>query len=1390
MSTEACCFPDGSCQELTPDDCTAMGGRTELSFGFGCPAVNCNITCCLPDASCMELSENDCAAMGGTIEPENNGCVLLACCLPDGSCVDTSIECCVGEGGSPQIGVTCASVDCSDSGACCLLTGGCVNVNSIVDCIATGEYFPGSFFAGITCAVATCPEEEACCFADGSCLDLIPQNCVVQSGIPSGGSFSDLCDIVDCEPFGGCCLEDGSCVEATFSGCLFTLDGVYVGDGILCAATDCTQIRACCRPTGTCSLEFPNACINIGGIPQAFGTTCDDVTCLEFEACCFPDGSCIDTNPSDCLNDGGVRIGPGNTCATITCPTIEACCLPDGTCQNLSVADCLVQGVSLGPNTDCATEVCDPPEACCLPDGSCVDIEPLNCIKNNGVTLGPTTTCSPLGACCLPDITCVDTIEICCLDAGGNFLGPGTTCAPIEACCLPDGSCVNTSIVCCQNENGTTLGPGTDCNVDECVRGCCLPGFLCQNLTPTECLNQGGLSLQPGIFCGIIGACCAPDGTCFITDENCCALIGGSHQGAIDCASINDCDAPGVCCFSNGSCLDINNFDQCFGLGGIYVAGQNCANFTCPAPEACCFPDGSCQDLLVAECVLQGSVPQGPGTICATTVCPSIPGACCLPNGICTIETIQDCVNQGGRFVGHEVPCTNPTIVCPANIELSTDPDRCDALFTLPEIMVDDECDDNLVPMCVRDDLLSLLLPYPLGDTEITCIVINISGQSAQCDFTITVVDNQPPVIVSCPEEIAVPFERIEAEDYPDLPQEPEEYCVAFVNPDGLVDLVINENCPDFTITTELFCESTSQPGVRFPCPTIIITNGLICGFFIPGVPLSCPVAIISNIPEHDLGTNMVAVTTVTDINGNTDVCETRIVGADVNPPIIFAPSTIDLSDDCFVDFPSLITVTDDCSDTTLTCVRSDGREIDEPYTFGTVTIVCTATDEAGNQSMSTTVVNVTFVDDVPPTITCPANIVVDNDEGKCGAIVNYPDPISEDRCDFFPTINCIPPSGSFFPVGTTTVSCFTYDVSGNMSSCCFTITVNDVEPPTISCPSDITVVADSGECAKIVGWSVPFACDNCSCTDVVCDPPSGSSFSVGTHQVVCTATDDSGNQSQCTFTVRVIDPDLPIIICPVDITVDNDLDECGAIVTWDPPVANDICTPVEVVCQPPSGSFFPVGTHRVKCTATDVEGNVGECGFCITVIDTEPVILDCPVNVIVEVESDVEETDVIVDKPTVINGVCNIISVVNDYNNTDDASDIYPVGTTSVVWTITDVVGNVTHCKQYIKVLQLDRLDCGVLQNPGDSLENRLSNIETSITDTLDQATGGRTIYRGLPIVEGDMLVSNKKIRGVEKPTCSTDLANKQYVDEQIDTMLGSVRNRINKLFEKYLNN
>lgn len=89
-------------------------------------------------------------------------------------------------------------------------------------------------------------------------------------------------------------------------------------------------------------------------------------------------------------------------------------------------------------------------------------------------------------------------------------------------------------------------------------------------------------------------------------------------------------------------------------------------------------------------------------------------------------------------------------------------------------------------------------------------------------------------------------------------------------------------------------------------------------------------------------------------------------------------------------------------------------------------------------------------LDDNPPSIKCPENIKVPADvrvNGKVdpclGAVVHY-ELWAEDDCDEKLELECGDwPSGSFFPIGTTIVTCTATDACGNQSSCEFSVTVN-----------------------------------------------------------------------------------------------------------------------------------------------------------------------------------------------------------------------------------------------------------------------------------------------------------------------------------------------------------
>jgi hypothetical protein len=160
-------------------------------------------------------------------------------------------------------------------------------------------------------------------------------------------------------------------------------------------------------------------------------------------------------------------------------------------------------------------------------------------------------------------------------------------------------------------------------------------------------------------------------------------------------------------------------------------------------------------------------------------------------------------------------------------------------------------------------------------------------------------------------------------------------------------------------------------------------------------------------------------------------------------------------------------------------------------------------------------------------TIVCPANIVT----WTCstdGSRVNYT-VLATNRCGGTLSVNCTPPSGSIFPVGTTTVTCTANNGAGSSVSCSFTVTViRDTQPPKLVCPGNI-VVRTCGD-RELVFYSVT-ATDDCDpAPKIVCDPPPGSVFPVGTNVVTVTATDQCGNQSRCQFLVIVVQEPLPTL--------------------------------------------------------------------------------------------------------------------------------------------------------------------------------------------------------------------------------------------------------------------
>lgn len=164
-----------------------------------------------------------------------------------------------------------------------------------------------------------------------------------------------------------------------------------------------------------------------------------------------------------------------------------------------------------------------------------------------------------------------------------------------------------------------------------------------------------------------------------------------------------------------------------------------------------------------------------------------------------------------------------------------------------------------------------------------------------------------------------------------------------------------------------------------------------------------------------------------------------------------------------------------------------------------------------------------------PAPLSCPADIVTGTDPNQCSAVVEFSTPTATNGFGNPLAVTCFPASGSVFPLGTTTVTC----TANDGSSCSFTVTVNDTQPPTLACPANLSI-----DCSVALLEPVSFQ----ATTSDTCDPnpllgysiPPGSGFPVGTTIVTCTSIDSSGNQSNCSFNITRAPLDFTGFLAPI----------------------------------------------------------------------------------------------------------------------------------------------------------------------------------------------------------------------------------------------------------------
>lgn len=661
-----------------------------------------------------------------------------------------------------------------------------------------------------------------------------------------------------------------------------------------------------------------------------------------------------------------------------------------------------------------------------------------------------------------------------------------------------------------------------------------------------------------------------------------------------------------------------------------------------------------------------------------------------------------------------------PSLTCPANITIGTDPGVCTTKYTLPMPVVSDLCANTAM---IDIDIFVSTVPgifspgqmvnLGLGQTTITIRATDPCANSSMCSYTVTVRDNTPPIPVCHSVTVGLGADGM-----------------AFLQAD-LLDFVIIENCG---VLSRQIWRMTDNCGVP---------EDLVPG---PDVKFCC----------EDVGDTLMVGFKVTDLSGNMNSCMFEVIVKDQLPPVavcedvtisldeggtvVLDPSTIDegSTDNCVITDTIVTPGTFDCDDlgeniVTLTVIdqsgnsstctatvtvideippvalcqdvtvtldsngiaiittgdidngSSDNCAIDTMYLdqfefgcddAGENIVVLTVEDEQGNTATCTATVTVLTT---PPVALCQ-DITVDLDAS--GMVVITPGQVdngSFDDCGI-DTISVDPNTFTCEDTGVTVVTLTVVDLSGNISTCTANVTVEDNMPPIALC-QDISVMLDSMGMASIDPSDIDDgSSDNCSIIDFSLDITQFDCEDAGPNIVTLTVTDQSGNTSTCTATVTVLMPDPPVALCQ-DITVT--LEPNGIVVITAAQIDSGSvsqCGDVDLSIDQDTFDCDDLGENIVTLTVTDVTGATSTCTAIVTVMEGAPVAI-CQ-DITVSLIGDMVVIDAL-DVDDSSTDDCGIIS----YEVTPDTFTCEDVGDNVVILTVTDASDNTSTCTAIVTV-------------------------------------------------------------------------------------------------------
>ena len=164
------------------------------------------------------------------------------------------------------------------------------------------------------------------------------------------------------------------------------------------------------------------------------------------------------------------------------------------------------------------------------------------------------------------------------------------------------------------------------------------------------------------------------------------------------------------------------------------------------------------------------------------------------------------------------------------------------------------------------------------------------------------------------------------------------------------------------------------------------------------------------------------------------------------------------------------------------------------------------------------------------------------------------------------------------------------------------TISSTDTQSPAITANITTLALSNNGFLAVSATDLNVQVSDNCGVASYAIPPTYYTCEDLGTHELVLTATDASGNSTTAVVTVNIVDNISPVVICPSNIM------RCANnnTVSYNAPIVLDNCInggTLSLMAGLPGNSVFPVGATTTQVYIyTDKSGNMGQCSFEVTI--------------------------------------------------------------------------------------------------------------------------------------------------------------------------------------------